>query len=546
MDATAWFGPLVASPAGPVHRDAPATLGAALRRAAERWPDRPALEDGGMTPARWRYAELDAAVDHAVATLVDRGLGPGRPLVGLLTDGACLAALPFVASRLGRPVVLAPTAHADPALARLVAAAQPAAVLADAATRPRAERLVAWWDEASSAHAASRPPVLAAPLGCADRVRTGRTNSTHPGGVEGAEPNGPGDDVVWLATSGSTGTPKLVRLTERGLVSAAAGYLDVLPLGDAERSLAVMPLTYVGPLTAQTVLLPLIGGCLVIAGDRTPGAVADRLAADRITHLDAVPTWLARAADRLRRPAPAWRSLVYGGSAAPAELVAGLARAQPQLALLDAWGLAEASGPVAARRADRDPDRCAGLPETSHDDAAAAGAWMGPWRGVTVRAVDHTGQPVTAALGELQVAGASVTPGYVGRRATDADGWLPTGDLGVVAADGAVGLRGRRRDVVLRGDATVASTEVEHVLRGVDGVADVAVLAVADPVAGEAVAAVVVTEPGSEVDPAALRAHARAELGPAAVPRTVVWRDALPLGATGKVDKEALRAELDR
>lgn len=567
MDAAAWFGPLVAGPTGPVRRDAPPTLDAALRRAAERWPDRLALEAPADGPSaagrddsgrmRWRYGELDAAVDRAAAALAaddlapdrDRGPEPDRPLAALLTDDAPLAALPFVASRLGRPVLLAPLALADPALARALAAARPAALLADAATERRASALAA----RLGAHP---PPVRPVPPLRAEPPPAGSRPGAPPAGSAAPTPNTADSDVVWLATSGSTGAPKLVRLTERGLVHAAAGYPDRLPLAEGERSLAVMPLSYVGPLTAQTVLMPLVGGCLVVAGDRRPMAAADRLVADGITHTDAVPSWLARAADALTRPAPVWRGLVYGGAPAPPDLIARLAAAQPQLALLDAWGLAEASGPVAARRTDRDPAPASPAgpepSEPSHDRSAAGAGALTPWPGVTVRATDDAGRPIAgrgggndAGLGELEVAGATVSPGYAGAPpAWPAGGWLPTGDLGVVAADGAVTLRGRRRDVVLRGGATVACADVEHVLRGVDGVADVAVLAVPDHAAGEAVAAVVVPAAGSGVDPAALRARARAELGAAAVPRAVTTRDALPLGPTGKVDKERLRAEI--
>jgi len=538
MDATAALGPLVAGPGGLERRDAPPTLDVALRRAAGRWPERPAL---AAPSGRWRYAELDAAVDTAAAGMAPR-VG-GDVVAALLGDDAPLAVLPFVASRLRATALLLPWAHGDTALAAALATARPVALLADTATRRRAESLAgpggpAVWHVADLAGLGSGG--LAARRGHTDRFQAPAGGHDpdaggHDAETGGHEPDVGGHDVVWLTTSGSTGTPKLVRVTEANLVQAAAGYLDWLPLGERERSLAVMPLTYVGPLTAQTVLMPLIGGCLVVAGQRGPPAVAAAMAAEAITHVDAVPAWLARAATALSQPLPAWRALVYGGAPTPPDLVATLARAQPQLALLDAWGLAEASGPVAARRTD-----AAGGP---------AGA-LGPWSGVTVRAVDDAGRSVTGATGELQVAGATVTPGYVAachatpQPAAGADGWLATGDLGAVDAHGGVWLRDRRRDVVLRGGATVASVDVEGVLRRVDGVADVAVVALADRVAGEAVAAVVVAQPGCEPDPGVLRARVRAELGAAAVPRAITWRDALPLGPTGKVDKATLRAEL--
>jgi len=489
-----------------VYARRPLTLDGLLRRAAQRWPDRPALE----APAGvFRYSEFDAAVTAAAAGLRDAGVRPGDRVAVALSHDALLSAVPFVASRAGCSALLLNTALPAVQWARQLAAVQPAVCVADA---PHLDRMRA---------AAPRVRLVAAP----DDVSLDPASAADDPALEVRE-NAP---VVLLATSGTTAEPKVIPLTNRGLIHAGLAYLDLLPWGDAERSLVVMPLYYIGALSTQTVPMPLIGGCNVVPADTRAAAAAREIVERRITFVDAVPSWLGLLVRQPPFSAPRWRSLVHGGSPMPAATAAALAAAHPGLAMFDVWGLSEAHGPVTAHRYD--PER-----------PPAAGVVGRPLTGLRVRARAPAGDAAPGEAGELEVHGPTVMAGYVNRPATiRRGGWLPTGDVGSVDGSGAVRVLARAKDVIDRGGRTIHSVEVEAALRSVAGVLDAAVYGTPDPVAGEAVAAALVLDPAAELDIPALRAAVRERVGGHAVPRLVRVVDDLPRNAAGKVDKRRLR-----
>jgi acyl-CoA synthetase (AMP-forming)/AMP-acid ligase II len=124
------------------------------------------------------------------------------------------------------------------------------------------------------------------------------------------------------------------------------------------------------------------------------------------------------------------------------------------------------------------------------------------------------------------------------------DGWLITGDLGKLDADGYLYIVGRSKDVIIRGGNNVHAADVEHVLMQHDGVAEVAVVGAPHPVLGEDVVAFVVLHGGVEIDGDALRSFALEQLADYKVPRQFHFVDELPRNATGKVVKPELRARL--
>jgi long-chain acyl-CoA synthetase len=145
--------------------------------------------------------------------------------------------------------------------------------------------------------------------------------------------------------------------------------------------------------------------------------------------------------------------------------------------------------------------------------------------------------------GELQVRGEIVTPGYWNSpgqtaAAIGSDGWLRTGDVGVIAADGRVRIVDRIKDVVLCGGYSVFPAELERAIRTHPAVRDVAVAGVPDPVLGEIPCAWVVAEPVPTFDE--IVGHCRALLAAHKLPRRVVFVTGLPLTASGKVDKRTL------
>ncbi len=486
--------------------DRPISHDVLLRRAASRWPDQIAVEAPG---GKLTYAELDTAVTAAamsVRRLVDVG---GRIAVAMCQD-LSLFTVPFVASRAGVTVLLLNTTLTTTGWVDQLRRADPAAVIADSVNLERAVQ-------------AAEPGghlVVHSDLGW---VMDGRPDPIDLGGGD------PDQTLALIATSGTTGVPKMSQVTTGGLIHAGLAYVDLLGLTADDRSYLCLPLYYIGPLSAQTTAMALVGGTNVIPDDTAPAGAPVRMAAARITYVDAVPAWLGILARGTDTPVPTWRTVIYGGAPMPPELASTLDRRFPDLMLWDVWGLSETHGPATALRYD-------------HDAPPIPGTVGRPLAGVEVRTDGPPGRP-----GELLVRGRNVTPGYADDAELSAtvvvDGWLRTGDIGTVGPDGTVRLLDRAKDVIMRGGANVFSVEVEQVLAGHPDVLEAAVYGVPDGLGEEAVGATVVLRPGATLDVMSLRGLVDAGVGRHAVPRRILIADRLPRNATGKIDKLVLREQ---
>jgi len=306
-----------------------------------------------------------------------------------------------------------------------------------------------------------------------------------------ARPLEDGDALV-VATSGTTGEPKGVVLGAdalRASALAASARLGVDPGRD--RWLCCLPAAHVGGL--MVIVRALV--------TETPLTVLPRFDADAVlaearrgaTLVSLVPTALGR----LGPGAAAFRTVVLGGQAPPAELPGNV---------VTTYGMTEtASGVVYDGR---------------------------PLDGVEVR---------VAPDGEIEVRGPMLLRCYRdGHDPKDAEGWLRTGDAGTLGADGRLVVHGRIAEVVVTGGEKVWPAAVEAVLGRHPKVLEVAVAGVPDPEWGARVVAYVVPRPGSPPTLAELRRLVAEELGPVAAPRQLELRDALPRSALGKVRRAAL------
>jgi acyl-CoA synthetase (AMP-forming)/AMP-acid ligase II len=173
-----------------------------------------------------------------------------------------------------------------------------------------------------------------------------------------------------------------------------------------------------------------------------------------------------------------------------------------------------------------------------------------PWPGFEVRIVTEGGaDAATGEPGEVVVRGATVTRGYLDdpeatAAAIDAAGWLHTGDLGTVDADGYVRIVGRIKDMFIVGGFNAYPAEIENLLLRHSRIAQVAVIGVPEARLGEVAHAFVVLTPGPAIAPAEIIEWSRAEMANFKVPRFVSFLDELPVNATGKVVKDELRARV--
>ena len=171
-----------------------------------------------------------------------------------------------------------------------------------------------------------------------------------------------------------------------------------------------------------------------------------------------------------------------------------------------------------------------------------------PFEGVELEVVREDGrevEPDDLEVGEILARGPTVTPGYWSRpeetAAAFADGWLRTGDLAVIDAEGFLNIVDRRKDVIITGGENVYSTEVEHALHEHPSVREVAVIGVPDEHWGETVKSVVALSQGAQPDETALIEFCRERLAGFKIPRAVEFVDELPKTATGKIRKRSLR-----
>ena len=337
-------------------------------------------------------------------------------------------------------------------------------------------------------------------------------------------------------TSGTTGRPKGAVLSHRALLSAAEQCRLVLGLGPAEpvRTLVVAPLFHILACGMQWIPALACGGTAVIAPGFEAGAWLRAIRDERIDVLNGVPAMYWQA---LRRPefpgldVSGVRLLSYGAAPTPPAQVRRLLEAFPAARMAPGYGLTEAPSVTCL----------------AHEDAVDHADSVGT--AVPGTALALLGPEADAGTGQLLVRGPQVMSGYWQRpEATAAalkDGWLHTGDLVSVDSAGRVRILDRRTDLINRGGENVYSIEVERVLSRHQGVAEVAVVGVPDPMMGSKVGAVVVPRAGETVQPLDLVRIAREELADFKVPQYVLIRtEALPRNPGGKVDKAALRAAL--
>jgi O-succinylbenzoic acid--CoA ligase len=471
-----------------------------LTRAQAEHADRVAVDgERGVL----RYRELDLVVDRVAGGLAE-AVPAGRRVVVLMENGVPLVASIHAVARAGCSVAPLSTRLTRFELAAALEALGAAAVLVDNSNLTAAD--------AALAEAGLDVPVLEFPSLLPAEAPTTAFKSEPRSGDWQAE-----WAVLW--TSGTSGRPRGVSLTVGNLEASALASRERLGLGPDDRWYLGLSCAHVGGL-AMVVRAAVLGSALVVRGAFDPQAFSALLDDGNVTHASLVPTMLQRVLDvRADRPAPeSLRCVLVGGARTPRALVdRALALGFP-VALT--YGMTEASSQVATAP----PALVRAKPDT-------AGA---PLSGVDVR-VDGAG--------ELLVRGPTVAAAYVGSAEPlkDAAGWLHTGDLGELDADGHLRVTGRRSDRIVTGGVNVDPAEVEDLLRTHPGVDDVSVVGLPDDEWGEVVAAAAVRRPGLYPDPAELESLARSRLTSAKIPRRILFVGDLPRNPNGKVDREVVR-----
>jgi long-chain acyl-CoA synthetase len=350
------------------------------------------------------------------------------------------------------------------------------------------------------------------------------------------DPEAIGGDAIALIlyTSGTTGAPKGVTLTHGNLLANASAVVRYLALDEGDSVLSILAFYYAyGASVLHTHLIS--GACVVLAPNLLfPHLLMDTIARERITGFSGVPSTFALLLERVKLAdydLSSLRYLTQAGGAMTPTLTRRLRAALPHARLFVMYGQTEATS------------RLAYLPPERLDEKL--GSVGIPVDGVELRIVHEDGRDAAIGdIGEVRVRGANVMRGYWNdREATAAvlvDGWLRTGDMGHLDADGVLWLAGRRNDMIKTGAHRVHPGDIEDVIAEMPGVTEVAVVGIDDSVLGQVIKAFVVAPglpPNSENQ---IKAHCRERLATYKIPRDIAFVPALPRTASGKVRRAAL------
>ncbi len=476
-----------------------ASLATPYAAAARRFPDRAAIVDDDGTLS---YGELDEATSTLAAAIRNAGLDAGDHLGVMARNGRLFLTALVAAAKSGVVPVLLNTEFApeqlagvlerehvvglihDEAAADTVAASGFAGIVIDGAVERESDRLL---------RSVARRPV-----------------------------------VPILLTSGTTGTPKGARRSLGLDPRPAIGMLERIPIRAGDTFFIACPLFHAWGF-AQLLTAGVLAGTVVVRARFDVDATVDLLQRSEAEVLVLVPTMLQRL---LQSPTldvadlSALRVVACSGSALP------MAAADEWTArvgdnLYNLYGSTEVGQATLA---------------TPDDMRSAPGTVGRVISGTTVAILDAAGRPVpTGEVGGIYVGSGSNFQGYTGGGSKDVvDGLMATGDVGYLDIEGRLFVTGRADDMIVSGGENVYPLEIEELLLSDPGVADAAVVGVADEAFGERLVAYVVRAEGSEIDEATVKSMVAARLSRFKVPRTVEFVDELPRTATGKVLRRRL------
>jgi acyl-CoA synthetase (AMP-forming)/AMP-acid ligase II len=354
------------------------------------------------------------------------------------------------------------------------------------------------------------------------------------------------DDVADIIfTSGTTGYPKGAATSHAQSLRTFGTWSSIVGLGPTDRYLVVNPFFHTFGYKAGILACLMAGATVVPEAVFDARRVMERIAEEHISVLPGAPTLyqsLLAEPGRREHDLSSLRLGVTGAAVVPVELVHAMSSELGFSTVLTAYGLTESCGTVTMCRRSDPPEIVAGT----------AGRAI---PGLEVRAVVDSTEVPAGEPGEIVVRGYTVMAGYWGDDAAtaatiDAEGWLHTGDIGVMDAGGNVTITDRVKDMFVVGGFNAYPAEIEAILRGHDAVGQVAVIGVPDERMGEVGCAYVVPAPGqaaltdhdaAEVLGRELLSWSRQAMANYKVPRSVALVEVLPVNASGKVLKRELR-----
>jgi O-succinylbenzoic acid--CoA ligase len=506
-----------------------ATFPGWLASRAASSPERDALIAGGRT---WSFAALDAEVTRTARWLASHGVRPGDRIATLLHNGALAAMMPHALLRLGATLVPLNGRLSDAELAWQLIDAAPRLLVVDERTVARVEH-AGLPSRALRMVCVGRDGILPDDFAF-NEVARGDSAALHDDGATLLLSHDGNAVLAVIYTSGTTGRPKGAMLTVENFWWSAIGSALNLGTHVDDRWLACLPLYHIGGLSI--VLRSAIYGITAVVHDGfDPDAVNAAIDDGEATIVSVVAVMLQRLLDARRdRPfPPTLRCILLGGGPSASALLQRCASLHGPVA--QTYGLTESCSQVATLSPDDMERRAGSVGKALYPNELR----IAPTSRANVRE-DEVG------VGEILVRGPIVMAGYAGQpdatARTIVDGWLHTGDIGRLDADGYLYVLDRRDDLIVTGGENVYPAEVEAALSSHPSVAEVGVVGVSDETWGQRVVAIVRLSDDGALDVAVLEALCRSRLAGYKVPREIrLVTELLPRTASGKLRRGALR-----
>ena len=494
-----------------------ATVGSALHWWARTKGDQPAILLG---EDQLSYRQLHDWSGRLARRLVDDGVKPGDRL-GLLAPNALQWPVAALAIMKAGAVLVPLNARLKPAEVRKIADDAGLSLLIAAPSHTAV---------AQEAREAGREFAVLS-FDTVDGERTGEPDDFRVDRA-GAEP------IAVIFTSGSTGLSKGVILTSDTLLAIVLeNTLTEEGFRPGTVTLLVLPLAFTPGLVYGLLITTVLGGTLVVESELNPSRAVNLIEQHSVRAIFGVPLIfesISRAPEFDSADLSSLQTAIVGGAAVPTDLLKRWA--DKGVLLRQIYGMTEAGGvATATQKTDA----------LAHPDSCGIGSIFTE---VTVMADDGS-LAASGEQGEIVVRGPGVTPGYWDDPQTTSaairDGWLHSGDLGTRDQHGRITFVDRMKDLIISGGINISPVELEAAIAGLEGVAEVAVIAAADPRFGETPAAIITVAPGANVlDEAAVVVHCEQLLSDYKVPRYVVLRtEPLPRLPSGKIAKQAVREE---
>jgi fatty-acyl-CoA synthase len=532
------------------------TIPALLAQTADRFADRPAVcfrEQG----VRWNWREFAAEVDLLAAGLHSLGLQPGDRLGIWSPNRAEWLVTQFATARIGVVLVNINPAYRLSELEYALKVSGCRAIVS--AERLKSSMYLEMLQRLAPELAAHAPgqaqcaklPALQWVIRLGDEQTPGMLNYADVAARGRAGFGVAALDAISTAfdchepiniqfTSGTTGKPKGATLTHHNIINNARFIAMAMNFGQADSLCIPVPLYHCFGMVLAVLACVCTGARMVFPGESfEPLATLQAVAAERCTALHGVPTMFIAELDHPRFAEfdlSSLRTGIMAGSPCPIETMKRVVAQMHMNEVTIAYGMTETS-PVSFQSSTTDPI----------DRRVATVGRIQPH--LEVKIVDKDGLTVPVGeKGELLTRGYSVMQGYWGdeKRTAEAvrDGWMHTGDLGTIDAEGYCNIVGRVKDMLIRGGENVYPREIEEFLFRHPKVQSVQVFGVPDAKYGEAVCAWITLKPGEQCAEAEIRDFCREQIAHYKVPRYIRFVSEMPMTITGKVQKFVMREKM--